>query len=155
MDKKSAKRRRWSLMRLYAHRYERHYSSRPGCFYCGEPHSTIDHCPPITFCEVKDEKWFKEKNIRFYIVACCSECNTKLSNKPFLTLHERAGHILSWLEKKSNEVVIWTEDEINEMSSVFAKSIIARKKQHQMLIDRVRFCQELLYRRDDFPEEVE
>lgn len=150
-----AKRHRKLLVSLYGGRYSRHYSSRPGCFYCGDMASTIDHCPPLSFCEVKDKKWFDDNNVKFYTVACCSECNQKLSNKILLTLKERAEFILTFLEKKTDELVMWTEDEIMEMSKVFERAIRARKKQHDVLYERVRFCQELMYRTEDLPEEME
>ena len=151
----SVRKQRKLLLSKYGDRYERHFSSRPGCFYCGDIASTIDHCPPLSFCDVKDEKWFKDKKIKFYTVACCKECNQKLASRPILTLRERAEYILNVLEKKTDQLVVWTEDEIMEMSKVFERSIRARKKQHDIIFDRVRFCQELMYRAEDLPEELE
>jgi ribosomal protein L34E len=153
MSKTTVKRHRMFLAHTYGHLYERHFSSRPGCFYCGDPADSIDHCPPLNFMEVKDQKWFKQRKIKFYTVASCSQCNRRLSNKPFLTLHERADYILRRLEKNTDEIVSWSEDEIMEMSKVFEKAIRARHRQHQQLFERVRFAQELLHRPDDFPED--
>ena len=155
MRNKISRHRYKSLHQLYNSRYERHYSSRPGCFYCGDIAGTLDHCPPLTFCEVKDRKWFSDRKIKFYTVACCYECNNKLSNVPLLRLHERVEYILQALEKKADQIVMWSEDEIIEMSKVFEKAIRARKAQHDIVYERVRFCQELLHRAEDMPGEEE
>ena len=150
---KAVKKHRDLLLKTYGHLYERHFSSRPGCFYCGEPWTTIDHCPPISFCEVKNQKWFKDKKIKFYKVVCCSDCNKKLSDRQLLTLNERANYILHSLEVKSNKIISWSNDEIKEMSILFEKMIKAKQDQNKILFERVRFCQELLVKPDDFPYE--
>ena len=145
------KKRRLALQKVYNGRYSRHYSSRAGCFYCGQIGTTLDHCPPIAFCDDKNFDWFKERKIGFYLVNSCNECNQKLSNKPLFYLEERAEFILKCLELKADKAVIWGDDEIQEMSKTFQKMIIARKLQQNVLFDRIRFCQELLTRQEDFP----
>lgn len=148
---KIAQKHRDLLLKTYGHLYERHFSSRPGCFYCGEPGGTIDHCPPISFCEIKNQKWFKEKRLKFYKVVCCADCNKRLADRQLLTLFERASYILQRLEAKTNKVVRWSQDEMEEMSMVFEKIINAKQEQNKILFERVRFCQELLVKPDDFP----
>lgn len=150
---KIAKKHRAFLISAYNHLYEHHSSSRPGCFYCGDVASTIDHCPPLTFCDVKNLEWFREKKIKFYKVSSCVDCNKKLGNKALLTLQERADFLMKKLENKTDELVIWTDDEVAEMSEMFTKMIKARKEQNKILFDRTRFCQELIAKNDDFPEE--
>jgi len=139
------------LLKNYDHWYERHYSSRPGCFYCGDLASTIDHCPPISFCEIKNKNWFEEKKLKFYKVVCCSSCNTKLGDRSLLTLHERTLFILSKLENATNKLVHWSDDEIKEMSPMFTKIIEAKKEQNKILFARLRFCQELIFMPNEFP----
>lgn len=152
MSKQSEKHRAL-LIKTYGHLYEKHFSSRTGCFYCGEPADTIDHCPPISFIDVKDQKWFKSKKIKFYKVSSCFDCNKKLGAKQLLTLQERANFILSRLETSTDKIVYWSQDEINEMSAMFEKMIQAKKEKNKILFERVRFCQELLVKPDDFPIE--
>jgi hypothetical protein len=38
----------------------------------------------------KDLKWFKEREIGFYLVNSCKDCNNSLGDKPLFTLQERA-----------------------------------------------------------------
>ena len=149
----TAKKHRAFLIKTYNHLYERHFSSKPGCFYCGEPAGTIDHCPPITLCETKNQQWFAEKKIKFYKVICCFDCNKKLGDKQLLTLHERANFILTKLENKTDKLVMWSIDELEEMSKMFKKMIESKQKQHDILFERVRFCQELMFSTNDFPFE--
>jgi hypothetical protein len=149
--KKMAQKHRALLIKNYDHLYERHYSTRKGCFYCGEPAGTIDHSPPISFCEIKNKKWFEDKKIKFYKVLCCADCNRKLGDKAFFTLYERANFILSKLENKTNKLVNWSPDEIAEMSAMFTKIIKAKTEQNKILYERIRFCQELIFKPDEFP----
>jgi hypothetical protein len=153
MTKSTVKKHRLLLQSIYGERYTKHYSSRPGCFYCGSDFETLDHCPPLSLCETKNFEWFKKKKIKFYVVNCCIECNKKLSDKPLLTLKERSEYILSCLEDKAEKITFWTEEEIMEMSKAFERSIRARKQLANLVFDRIRFCQELQYREEDFPPE--
>jgi hypothetical protein len=152
MSKKSQKHREL-LIKTYGHLYEKHFSSRAGCFYCGDIASTVDHCPPISFCDVKDQKWFKEKNIKFYKVSSCFDCNKKLGAKHLFTLYERANFIMNKLETQTDKVVNWSQDEMQEMSAMFEKIIQAKQEKNKILYERVRFCQELIVKPNDFPLE--
>lgn len=145
------RKKRKALMQAYNGRYSKHYSSRAGCFYCGAIQTCLDHCPPITYCDAKNFDWFVKRKIGFYLVNSCNECNYKLSSKPLFYLEERAEFILKGLELKADKVVIWGDDEIQEMSKSFQKMILARKNQQTILFERIRFCQELLTRPEDFP----
>jgi len=148
---KKDRRHREYLLKTYGKRYGRHWSSRPGCFYCGDKWFELDHCPPLNWCEAKEYKWFKERKIGFYLVNSCSECNRTLSNRALFTLQERADYIRIRLEKKAEKIVIWSNDEIKQMSERFQKTIKARQQMQNILLDRLRYCQELQYRPDDFP----
>jgi len=139
------------LLTQYGHRYERHWSSRPGCFYCGDSWSEFDHCPPISWCDTKDLKWFKERKIGFYLVNCCSECNKVLSDRALFTLQERADYIRKRLENKSERITLWNKAEIEEMSDRFQKTIVARQSLQNILLERLWFAQELQFRAEDFP----
>ena len=146
------KKRRALWEKMYGARYQKHYSSRTGCFYCGDHANTIDHCPPLSLCDLQEKKWFDKKKIGFYKVQCCRWCNQKLSNRFLLTLEERAAYILNSLERLADKFVIWGEDEMKEMSEEFQMMLRAKKLEQNITINRIQFCQQLLMRREDFPE---
>jgi hypothetical protein len=148
---KQRQKHRNKLLTQYGHRYERHWSSRPGCFYCGDSWSQLDHCPPLSWCDTKDLQWFKERKIGFYLVNSCKDCNQALSDKPFFTLQERADFIRKRLESKSEKVVLWNRQEIAEMSARFQKTIEARQALQNILLERLWFAQELQFKAEDFP----
>ena len=150
--KRSSKTYRTELVKQYGHRYERHWSTRAGCFYCGDKWSQLDHCPPLSWCDTKDLQWFKERKIGFYLVNSCKDCNQALSDKPFFTLQERADFIRKRLESKSEKVVLWNKEEIAEMSARFQKTIEARQTLQNIMLERLWFAQELQFRAEDFPE---
>jgi hypothetical protein len=74
-----------------------------------------------------------------------------LSNRALFTLQERAEFIRIRLERKTEKIVIWSNDEIKEMSERFQKTIKARQQMQNTLLDRLRYSQEMQYRADDFP----
>jgi len=115
------------------------------CFYCGDSATQLDHCPPLNWVESKTIKQWKEQHINFFLVSCCSQCNRKMSDKPLFTLLEKLIFAVKYLEnlyeKKAN---LWSEEEIAEMSIPFQKTIRARKKLSQLLLDRVQFAQHRL-----------
>jgi hypothetical protein len=139
------------LLKLYGARYERHWSSRNGCFYCGDGWTDLDHCPPLSWLDVKDYKWFKDRKIGFYLVNSCSDCNKALSDRPLFSLQERAEYNRLRLERKADKIVLWSKAEISEMSPRFQKTIIARQQLQNRLLDRLRYAQELQFRAEDFP----
>lgn len=154
MKTSSAKKERLLLQKVFGKRYVHHYSKFPGCFYCGDFAQTIDHCPAISFCSVKDAKWFKENKIKFYTVQCCVSCNSRLSNRRLFTLQERAEYIVRRLEIEAEKFILWSDKEMQEMSPMFRQMIMAKKTQHKALLARIRFCQQLIFRQEDFPEEI-
>ena len=139
------------LLKKYGSRYERHWSSRKGCFYCGDNWAELDHCPPLSWLDTKDYKWFKDRKIGFHLVNSCSDCNRSLGGRPLFTLQERANFTRLRLEKKAEKTVLWSKDEIAEMSPRFQKSILARQQIQNRVLDRLRYAQELQFMADDFP----
>ena len=75
-----------------------------------------------------------------------------MSNRFLLTLEERAAYILNSLERLADKFVIWGEDEMKEMSEEFQMMLRAKKLEQSIAINRIQFCQQLLMRREDFPE---
>lgn len=140
------------LVHLYHSRYKLHLGSADGCFYCGDVAESIDHCPPLSWCDAKQIKWFEEKKIKFYLVRCCNQCNQKLSNKPFFTLEERAEFVKQYLQDKLSKFVVWDEEEIKEMSSMFKKMIKAKNQQRKYLMFRLTCCTNYLLSNNHFPE---
>ena len=98
-----------------------------------------------------DKDWFDERGIKFYKVSSCMDCNQQLGAKPYLKLLDRAMFILDRLEQKTEKIVHWSDDEIEEMSKTFQKMISAKKINERFDFARVRHCQELIANPDDFP----
>jgi hypothetical protein len=113
--------------------------------------SELDHCPPLAWLDVKELKWFKQKKIGFYLVNACHDCNSALADRPLFTLQERAHFIKVRLENKAEKLVIWSKDEIKQMSERFQKIILAKQYKQNIVLERLRFSQELQFRADDFP----
>jgi hypothetical protein len=140
------------MLKTYGQRYERHWSSRVGCFYCGDKWTELDHCPPLSWCDSKDHRWFKQRKIGFYLVNSCSDCNRALADRGLFTLQERADFIRKRLENKAEKIVLWTKQEIKEMSERFQKTILARQSLQNTLLERLWFAQQLQFRAEDFPQ---
>jgi hypothetical protein len=148
----SASKHRKLLERLYNERYKLHLISRDGCFYCGDAAGTVDHCPPLAWCDVKEKKWFEERKIKFWLVKCCNICNRWLRDKPIFTLEERTLEIKLLLEKKLNSMVSWEKWEQEEMSSMFKKMIKAKNIEKQKVQKKLQICNETLISTLDFPQ---
>ena len=68
-----------------------------------------------------------------------------MSDKPLFTLLEKLIFAVKYLENLyEKEANLWSEEEIAEMSIPFQKTIRARKKLSQLLLDRVQFAQHRL-----------
>lgn len=142
----AAQKERKRLITLYGHLYKPYsYSEMPGsfgCFYCGEPAWTIDHCPPVSWLESTRMHYMIRRKIGFYTVRCCSECNTALGSKGLFTLLERVSFLRKKLEDKyEKQVNLWAEDELLEMSPMFAKAIRGRSVLQKILLGRVQALQ--------------
>jgi hypothetical protein len=74
-----------------------------------------------------------------------------LADRPLFTLQERAHFIKVRLENKAEKLVIWSKDEIKQMSERFQKIILAKQYKQNIVLERLRFSQELQFRADDFP----
>ena len=82
------------------------------CTYCGEPADTRDHVIPSTTrgCVLNGKE---------HTVACCKECNSVLSSRPYYTIGARAAYLEEAYRKRYKKVLkypTWEEDEIKELS---------------------------------------
>jgi len=86
------------------------------------------------------------------LVNSCSDCNRALADRGLFTLQERADFIRKRLENKTEKIVLWTKEEVKEMSDRFQKTILAHQALQNTLLERLWFAQELQFRTEDFPE---
>ena len=84
------------------------------CIYCGEPASQRDHVIPHSVVNGTDAS-------RTYdhadVVPACRDCNGALTNKPLLTISERATWLHQRMERKLAKMnrQQWTEEEISAL----------------------------------------
>ena len=123
---------------------------RWSCFYCNEPMAGYDHQPPITqigymlLCGDPFEA---------YLVPCCSECNSLLSDTVTLTLADRMRELKDRLRKKYRSQMRiagqWTYDEIKELGHSLRGMVLASAKEGRVAEYRI------LYPGHGIKEEVE
>ena len=143
------------LYATYNTLYVTHYAESAGkgmCFYCGEPASTIDHCPPLSWIEAMTiNDWMKAKTPLVRIHSCF-DCNKLLGNKPLFTAYERAAFLEKLLlNKYEKQSTLWSGDEIKEMSYMFHLQIKAKLEKSKRLLERARNLQARLSRVETFP----
>ena len=113
-----------------------------GCFYCAEPADTMDHCPPLSQVECMRMSDWRRRGVKFWKIPACMHCNTILGNRllvtPFERLRRVEAELLDRFERKS---VVWTDEEIAEMSPEFQRTIRARMSGVNILLGRVRAAQ--------------
>lgn len=113
-----------------------------GCFYCGEPASGRDHCPPLVWADQFTRAQQRRDEVKFLLVPSCSHCNSILGSRALFTPLERVEYVAKRLEDMyERQAHLWSEDEIKGMSPMFQKSIRGRKRQLDALRDRVRAAQ--------------
>lgn len=129
------------LLKQYGNLYHTHYplNHRPGtCFYCGDLKSEHDHCPPLSWVDaVITEK--HNLGIELLRIPSCSDCNNILGDKPLFTPLERVQYIHEKLSAKYERgFTLWSDEELEEMSSDFQRVIKARRKKLSFLLERVK-----------------
>lgn len=106
------------------------------CTYCGEHADCYDHTIPIAY---RHNTRSNNEN-RTYAVPCCTECNTVLGSAPFFTIRERADYILKKYLKRHKKIinhVEWCDEELEEMSSEFKRTIKATMKMKEVIKSRI------------------
>ena len=146
------------LLRTYGrfyipHHYHKNPDTRGDCYYCGEFSTQIDHCPPIAHVEDHTITDWKLMNVDFLTVRCCGECNRMLGDKAFYTVEERLNFLERQLTKEYEKALtLWTDEELEEMSPQFRKSIIAKQQEKIILLNRINHLQwRQLQLKDEFP----
>lgn len=106
------------------------------CTYCGEQADCYDHTIPVAY---RHNTRNNHEN-RNHAVPCCTECNTTLGAAPFFTIRERAEYILKKYTYKHRKLINfaeWCDEELEEMSDDFKRSINAAIKMKAVIKDRI------------------
>lgn len=106
------------------------------CTYCREHADCYDHTIPIAYRH-NTRNGFENKT---YSVPSCTECNTTLGAAPLFTIRERAEYILKKYlckHKKIINYVDWCDEELEEMSAEFNRTIRATMKMKDVIKDRI------------------
>ena len=124
----------------YDYLYETRGNRYGNCTYCGIPASTLDHVPPISWSASANEDAKKEMN--FYKIPSCDECNSALSNLRLFSVMERIHHVHTWLKKKYKKALrmpYWDEDELKELSSTMIAEVRKAEKQSAWVKSRIMY----------------
>lgn len=134
---------REKLMKQHHHKYIRHYTSEGYyCFYCGDPAEGLDHVPPLSLIDAMPYEKRKQARIPAVTVACCSECNTALSNRRLVDVSERLAYLESFYDAKfKHQQAMWSEDEIQELGYSLQQSVRARQEKLQRYVHKIRAIQ--------------
>lgn len=115
-------------LQVYEHRYTPLGQIGDPCTYCGAPSESMDHIPPIWSCTSLADDHIPHDPSHFVKVPACQQCNSHLGGKMFLTVAERRRSVRSYLRSKYARLLrmpLWDEDELAEMSPIFAQHIRA------------------------------
>lgn len=110
-------------LKIFGHRYEKKGHIGDPCTYCGEPSDTMDHIPPLCFADSRSDI-----GQSFIVVPSCSECNTHLGGRLFLTITHRRKSVREYLRRKYAKALRmpeWDDDELAELSAIWAQNFKA------------------------------
>lgn len=134
--KKSEYRRRRALISM-----EPHYkilSKDKACYYCGDPATTMDHCPAVSVSYAYGYDYFEKQNIKFWKVSCCRQCNLILGDRFLNTLSRRIRYVYDRLQKKYEKYLSMTEwepEELDELSG-WLKEYVQTASDFKMYMER-------------------
>lgn len=121
--------------------YPLHHSSL-GCYYCGDTKQCVDHCPPLRAIELMTIDEWSKNGFELITLPSCNDCNAILGSAPLYTRLDRAERIKTVLESRyEHQPILWSDDELAEMSDMFASGIRARRDKRDRLLDRMRHVQ--------------
>lgn len=147
----SVTRVRRQLQALYGPRYRLHACPRSTCFYCAEPGTVFDHCPPLSWAETFDPK--KPNYPPHLLIPACADCNTRLGAKPFFTLYERTQYVLRALQTLyERRAVLWSDEEIEELGDSLKSMVRLKRTQLETLLFRIRNVEKRLLNYESFPD---
>ena len=125
---------------VFDHLYETRGDRYAACVYCGLPSETLDHVPPLDYASICNED--AKKNLAFYKIPSCGECNSALGNILLFTVLERINFIKKYLRKKyakALRIPYWDEEELKELSRTMRDEIRKAEKQSAWVKDRVTY----------------
>lgn len=118
------------------------------CTYCGDVADCFDHVVPFSRSNFNRRKRiFKisKKEMRSLCVPSCTECNSLLGNKEFLTVGRRASYLHKKYKKRYSKLLSlpdWDAEEIEEleytMRDIILKDITAKRE----IKKRIYLCKE-------------
>lgn len=128
------------LYSSYSHLYHRvHEIDQSECYYCGEPREAYDHVPPLHVVDQVSTEKIRELDINLLLLPSCTHCNSLLGSKHLVTIGERLDHLHKKLsDKYEKDSVLWSEEELEEMSYTFQLFIKARSATMSGLLSRIR-----------------
>lgn len=106
------------------------------CTYCGEPANTYDHVPPRHWLSSNPKLVPREKSS----VPACAECNQTIGGKLLFGVGSRAEFLKAKYLKKYKKVLNftpWLEDELEDMSEDFQKTLRATQVLKQIIQERL------------------
>lgn len=150
---------RITLEKVYHHRYRRvsnlDYSV---CFYCGCASGAEDHVPPLATVDRFGTDALAE--VDFVLVPACHTCNSMLSDKPIMSIKNRAAVLLGrYLETHANIVLLpdWGS-EVDELTGHLREYVENTRSQKAVLEIRIqnleRIDQRLALMEPPMPEQV-
>lgn len=125
--------------------YKRKFSWARHCIYCGETATALDHVYPKALSQRLDltrESVFRALKRALVVVPTCTQCNSIAGATPFLSPLEKRKFIQKSLRKKlakQLKVVVWDEEEIDELGKTLRTKIIAEQNAHIVAVSRVNF----------------
>lgn len=125
---------------LYA--YEAPYGADV-CVYCGDPATTEDHAPPLSYAASMVDIWRAQgQRPRLRLFPCCRDCNSRLANFPSASLTERRAELKARLRDKHFRLLgeyDWSKDELDELGPNLRSYIEGLEAKRQWVEDRLKF----------------
>lgn len=131
---------------LYGKRYARWDGQKIkgslGCVYCADASGSVDHVPPLSHVDRYSMQEWAARGVKFLLVPACMDCNRMLGARALYSVQERAAYIAKKLEDAyEKNAALWSDAEVSEMGAEFKRTIIAKRRQNEALLDRVRAAQ--------------
>jgi hypothetical protein len=145
------------LMKTHGHLYKRHFISEGYyCFYCGAPGQCLDHVPPIKIIDSLDQDKLKKDRIPKCLIPSCNECNSRLGDKPLITVMERLLYLESYYEAFfKKQKAKWTDEEINELGGSLREYVRHHQDKLNLYLDKIRNIQLRMLRDETHPRYIE
>lgn len=122
------------------------------CTYCGTWATAWDHVVPVAALrpEAKPEDRYHHDD---WIVPCCQQCNSMLSDRMLHSVPLRAKFLFEKYRAKYRKVLLsasWTEEELSEVSPSFAQYVEECQRVQNELDHRLAHLSEVLKQDSDY-----